>query len=77
MQPNHPITVILDNVKYQKCSLVFDYAKIFDIQWLYLRPYSLNFNLIERVWNFVKRCLYSKYDLEFDPFKKAILLCFA
>ncbi len=78
MQPNHPITVVLDNARYQKCELVFGCAEALNIQLLYLPSYSPNLNLIERVWKFVKKkCLYSKYYSEFSTFKNAISNCLA
>jgi transposase len=68
-----PITVILDNAKYQKCDLVKECAKGLGIELLYLPSYSPNLNLIERLWKFVKKkCLYSKYYSDFGKFKKAI-----
>jgi transposase len=55
-----PITLVLDNARYQKCALVFYFAKLLDIELLYLPAYSPNLNLIERLWKFVKKkCLYS------------------
>ena len=71
-----PITLVLDNARYQKCKIVLELAKALDIELLYLPPYSPNLNLIERVWKFVKKkCLYSKYYSEFKEFKKAIADC--
>jgi len=71
-----PITLVLDNVRYQKCKLVWELAESLDIELLYLPPYSPNLNLIERLWKFVKKkCLYSKYYSEFKDFKKAISNC--
>jgi len=71
-----PITLILDNARYQKCALVDQLAKHLNIELLYLPPYSPNLNLIERLWKFVKKeCLYSKYYSEFDVFKNAISNC--
>ena len=59
---NIPITLVLDNARYQKCKLVFYFAQLLDIELLYLPAYSPNLNLIERLWKFVKKkCLYSKY----------------
>jgi transposase len=47
---NIPITIVLDNAKYQKCRLVQDYAKELGIQLCYLPSYSPELNLIERFW---------------------------
>ena len=71
-----PITLVLDNARYQKCKLVWELAKSLDIELLYIPPYSPNLNLIERLWKFVKKqCLYSKYYSEFKHFKNAIINC--
>src|SRR4051812_42596949 len=50
-----PITVVLDNARYQKCAVVQGLAVSLGITLLYLPSYSPNLNLIERVWRFVKR----------------------
>jgi transposase len=71
-----PITLVLDNARYQKCALVMDLAKELDIELLYLTAYSPNLNLIERLWKFVKKqCLYSIYYSDFTAFKEAITAC--
>jgi len=71
-----PITLVLDNARYQKCKLVFKLAQSLNIELLYLPAYSPNLNLIERLWKFVKKqCLYSKYYAEFESFKQAIGNC--
>lgn len=68
-----PITLVLDNARYQKCKVVQELAEILNMELLYLPSYSPNLNLIERLWKFVKRkCLYSKYYSEFAFFKAAI-----
>ena len=68
-----PITVILDNAKYQQCNLVKDYAKKRGIELLFLPSYSPQLNLIERFWKFTKGiCLYCKYYKYFKDFKTAI-----
>lgn len=71
-----PITVVLDNARYQRCKKVQEYAAKIGIELLFLPPYSPNLNLIERLWKFVKRnCLYSKYYDKFPDFKMAIVNC--
>ena len=71
-----PITLILDNARYQKCHKVRDHAQQLGIELLYLPSYSPHLNLIERLWKFVRNeCLYSKYYETFDDFKKAISNC--
>ena len=72
-QTQLPITVILDNAKYQKCILVQNLALELDIELLYLPPYSPNLNLIERSWKFVKKnCLNSRYYKDFKTFRESI-----
>lgn len=71
-----PITIFLDNARYQKCALVMGKAKSLNIELCFLPSYSPNLNLIERVWKFVKKkCLYSKYYEKFPAFKAAISQC--
>ena len=47
-----PITLVLDNARYQKCKLVQELADSLGIELLYLPSYSPNLNLIERLWKF-------------------------
>lgn len=69
-----PITVVLDNARYQRCQQVQDCAAALGIELLFLPPYSPPLNLIERGWKFVKKqCLYTKYYLTFAEVKGAIL----
>lgn len=71
-----PITIILDNARYQHCRLVIAYAKTLDIELLFLPPYSPNLNLIERMWRFVRKTtLASQYFNTFASFKAAIQEC--
>ncbi len=73
-----PITLVLDNARYQKCQIVAELAATLQIELLYLPAYSPNLNLIERLWKFVKKtCLYSKYYAHFADFKQAISDCLA
>lgn len=73
-----PITVVLDNARYQRCELVQRYAQALGIELLYLPTYSPHLNLMERLWRFVrKECLYSKYYSNFAMFKNAIAHCIA
>lgn len=75
---NIPVSIVLDNARYQKCKLVQELAESLKIELLYLPPYSPNLNLIERVWKFVKKkFLYSKYYSDFDSFVHAISGCLA
>ena len=76
LYPDLPLTLVLDNARYQKCKIVWALADALDIDLLYLPAYSPNLNLIERLWKFVKKqCLYSKYYADFDAFKTAITDC--
>ena len=71
-----PITLILDNARYQKCQSVFDKAEALGIELLYLPAYSPNLNLIERLWRFVKKqVLYSTHYDKFATFKESIDTC--
>jgi len=73
-----PITIFLDNARYQRCALVMEKAKSLHIELCFLPAYSPNLNLIERVWKFVKKkCLYSQYYEKFPAFKTAISTCLA
>jgi transposase len=68
-----PITLVLDNARYQKCSLVLEFAASLNIELLYLPSYSPNLNLIERLWKLMKKkCLYSKYYEDFTACKIAM-----
>lgn len=68
-----PVTLILDNAKYQKCAIVFALAESLKVELLYLPSYSPNLNLIERMWKFTKKeCLNSKYYTDFTIFSNAI-----
>lgn len=69
----NPITLVLDNARYQRCDLVINLANELGIELLFLPSYSPNLNLIERVWKFTKKhCLNSKYYSDFNLFKNAI-----
>ena len=71
-----PITLVLDNARYQKCAVVLDLAKQLGIELLYLPSYSPNLNLIERLWKFVKKeCLQSIHYATYEAFTAAISGC--
>src|SRR5512146_1813557 len=71
-----PITLVLDNARYQKCALVQTLAASLGIELLYLPSYSPNLNLIERLWKFVKKeCLSCRYYEDFARFREAIVGC--
>src|SRR3990167_1514826 len=68
-----PITLVLDNARYQRCFMVMNLAETLVIELLFLPPYSPNLNLIERLWKLTKRtCLYSRYYTNFKEFSHAI-----
>jgi transposase len=71
-----PITLVLDNARYQRCVAVMEFASSKGIELLFLPSYSPNLNLIERLWKFVKKkSLYCKYYDKFQCFKTAIDEC--
>ena len=68
-----PVTLILDNARYQRCALVTELAGKLNIELLFLPSYSPNLNLIERLWKWVRKdCLNGKYYEHFQEFKDAI-----
>jgi transposase len=71
-----PVTLVLDNARYQKCEVVRSLAAELRIELLYLPSYSPNLNLIERLWKFVKKeVLFCRYYEDFPRFKEAIVEC--
>src|SRR3954469_5865170 len=71
-----PITIVLDNARYQRCELVQSLARRLGIHLLFLPSYSPNLNLIERLWRFVrKQSLNSTWFDSFDQFQAAIDDC--
>ena len=71
-----PITLVLDNARYQKCALVTALAAQLGVELLYLPSYSPNLNLIERLWKFVKKeCLNSIHYQNYEAFTTAITRC--
>ena len=73
-----PITLVLDNARYQKCQVVQVLAESLGIELLYLPGYSPNLNLIERLWKFVKKeCLGCRVLPTYEAFTKAIDDCLA
>jgi transposase len=71
-----PITLVLDNARYQKCALVQGLAASLGIELMYLPSYSPNLNLIERQWRYVRsESLNSTYYEKFEEFRTAIDGC--
>ena len=68
-----PITLVMDNARYQRCNPVMKLAEKLNIELLFLPSYSPNLNLIERLWKWVKKdCLNCKYYENFNAFKNSI-----
>jgi transposase len=68
-----PITIVLDNARYQRNQVVQAWAAELNIHLLFLPSYSPNLNLIERLWGFAKRqSVYGKYHANFASFREAI-----
>ena len=68
-----PITLVLDNARYQRNKSVEGLAKELGIELLFLPSYSPNLNLIERLWRFVKRkAVYGRYHPTFAEFRAAV-----
>jgi transposase len=71
-----PITLVLDNARYQHCRLVKELAAAMGVELLFLPSYSPNLNLIERLWKFVKKdVLNSRHQGSFADFKQVINKC--
>jgi transposase len=71
-----PLTLVLDNARYQRCAVVQALARSLRIELLFLPSYSPNLNLIERLWKFVKKeCLASRILPDYESFTRAIDGC--
>lgn len=75
-EPVRPVTLVLDNARYQHAAPVKALARQLQIELLYLPGYSPNLNLIERLWKFVKaEALACRYRPTFAEFTGAIDDC--
>ena len=73
-----PITLVLDNARYQHCAACIEEAKRLGIELMFLPSYSPNLNLIERIWKFVKKeVLYGQHFPSFAHFRSRIEGCLA
>lgn len=50
-----PVSIVLDNARYQHCQTVKDKAAELGISLIFLPPYSPNLNIIERLWKYTRR----------------------
>ncbi len=68
-----PVTLVLDNARYQRNAVVKGLAAELGIVLLFLPAYSPNLNLIERLWRFMKRkAAYGRYHPTFADFRAAV-----
>lgn len=68
-----PITLVLDNARYQHCEKVVAHAAAKGINLMFLPGYSPNLNLIERLWKFIKKdCLNGRYYPTHELFHQAV-----
>ena len=68
-----PITLVLDNAKYQHAAAVKALAQELGLHLEFLPGYSPNLYLIERLWKFLKRrALYARCHPDFTSFRTAI-----
>ena len=61
-----PLTLFLDNARYQRCELVQAHARALGIDLEFLPTYSPNLNLIERYWRWVKKQCKRSRDEKLD-----------
>ena len=68
-----PVTLVLDNARYQRNAVVMALAEELGIELLFLPSYSPNLNLIERLWRFTKRkAVYGRYHPTCADFRGAV-----
>lgn len=67
------IVVVLDNAMYNHAKYTTTYAEWYNIELLFLPPYSPNLNLIERLWKFTKKKLvHNIYYPKFEGFVEKV-----
>ena len=68
-----PVTLVLDNARYQRNGTVRGTARDPGIELLFLPGYPPNLNLIERLWRFTtRRAVSGKYHPPFADFRAAV-----
>lgn len=73
-RPKGWIYLVLDNAGYYNTPQIREAAKKLAIKLLYLPPYSPNLNLIERLWEYMrKHFLYNRYFETLADFKQQCL----
>jgi transposase len=71
-----PLTIILDNARYQRCALVHPMAETAGIEWLEWPTHAPNLNLIDRLWKYVEnQCVYSMDYPHRESFQQAVIAC--
>jgi len=74
--PLVPVTLVMDNARYQHCKAVVAHAATHDVELLFLPAYSPNLNLIERLWKLTKKkCLTNRFYRNFTDFCSGIDTC--
>lgn len=81
LEQQHPLAesifITLDNARYYKNALIYEYLATSKIKLLFMPPYSPNLNLIERLWKFMRKTiLYNKYYEKFADFKAEVMRFF-
>ena len=73
LKPN--TTIVLDNASFHKSPKLIEIAEQFDVQILYLPPYSPDLNPIEKLWANFKKLL-RKVNNSFENLTDAISYVF-
>jgi transposase len=81
LEQKHPLAesifITLDNARYYKNALIYEYLATSKIKLLFMPPYSPNLNLIERLWKFMRKTiLYNKYYEKFADFRAEVMRFF-